>query len=120
MTKLFANGCFGIDAGQAVSGTAAQARSLRIASGRVWITIEGEQDDYWLGAGDSLTIPAKRLVVIEADKMASRIDFGAARQPAGAVGAVGVVRLGAQLGRLAQRLMAGKSNPAKHAPCGSH
>lgn len=117
MRELFAKGCVSIDPGQAVSRIADQSRSLRIVSGRVWITIEGELDDYWLGAGDSLTIPAKRLVVIEADKMASRIDFALPRHPADAIDAVG---LGAQLGQLAQRLMAGNSNPAKHAPCGSH
>jgi hypothetical protein len=113
MRELFANSCFHIDAGQAVSGVAGEARKLRVASGRVWLTVEGEAGDYWLGAGDSFTVPAGRLVVIEADKAASRIDVGGARRTSAAAG------LAAQLGRLAQRLVAGKSNATGPVPCGS-
>ncbi|MFM9438160.1 hypothetical protein ACFDR9_005263 [Janthinobacterium sp. CG_23.3] len=113
MRELFANSCFHIAAGQAVSGVAGQAQSLRIASGRVWLTVEGELGDYWLSAGDNFAVPAGRLVVIEADKVASRVDFSGARRPSIAAG------LGAQLNRLAQRLSVSKTGAMGYAPCGS-
>lgn len=108
MRELFANS-LNLQAGRAVSGVARKARKLRIASGRVWITVEGELNDYWLDAGATFCVPAGRLVVIEADKLDSRVDF--LSRPSAAAG------VGAQLGRMAQRLLAGKRRAA---PCASH
>ena len=110
MRNLFANRCFEIQAGHAVSGTAAQARTLRVASGRVWVTVEGERDDFWLRAGDSVSVAPGRLVVIEADQGASRIDF--LPLPCATFG------LGARLRNLTGRLVDGAAKPAG-APCGS-
>ncbi|WP_317205314.1 DUF2917 domain-containing protein [Janthinobacterium sp.] len=111
MRELFANS-LNLQAGQAVSGVARKTRSLRIASGRVWITVEGELSDYWLDAGATFCVPAGRLVVIEADKLDSRVDF--LSRPSAAAG------LAAQLGRLTQGLLAGKRHAANAAPCSSH
>jgi hypothetical protein len=71
MTNLFTNLKVIIAAGQVLSGSAERCQTLRVVSGRVWITVEGLPMDYWLFAGDSLTIPARRLIVVEADKTAS-------------------------------------------------
>lgn len=114
MRALFANSSLRLEAGQAVSGVAGDAQSLRIASGRVWITVEGDVSDYWLVAGDSFAMPTGRLVVIEADKAASKLDFSSARRPSAAPA------LGAQLRQLVQRLLPVKTCASKHAPCASH
>lgn len=40
---------------------------LCLLRGRVWITIEGEPQDWFAGAGEALTLPPGRLIVIECD-----------------------------------------------------
>lgn len=102
MRGLFTNNSLNIQAGQAVSGISADPQTLRIASGRVWITVEGVSADYWLNAGDTLAVMPGRLVVVEADKAASRIDFMPNRHQSS------LAKLRAQLGSLAQRLALGK------------
>jgi hypothetical protein len=82
MRGLFTNSSLNIQAGQAVSGIAANPHTLRINSGRVWITVEGIRQDYWLRAGDTFTVVPGRLIVIEADKIASRVDITPNRQQA--------------------------------------
>ncbi|OWW19425.1 DUF2917 domain-containing protein [Noviherbaspirillum denitrificans] len=71
MRGLFTNRTLSLPAGQAVSGTAAHADTLRIQRGRVWITVEGISHDYFLHAGDSFTAVPGRLTVLEADGDAS-------------------------------------------------
>lgn len=114
MRALFANSSLSLQAGQAVSGVASQAQCLRIASGRVWITVEGDLGDYWLSAGDSFALPAGRLIVIEADSVASKVDLSGTRRPSAAPA------LGAQLSQLVQRLLPAKTSAHPHAPCASH
>jgi len=40
---------------------------LHIQRGLVWVTVEGDEMDYWLRAGELLPLPVSRHVVIEAD-----------------------------------------------------
>jgi len=40
---------------------------LHIHRGLVWVTVEGDETDYWLRAGDLLQLPPVRHAVIEAD-----------------------------------------------------
>lgn len=40
---------------------------LHIHRGLVWVTVEGDETDYWLRAGDLLQLPPLRHAVIEAD-----------------------------------------------------
>lgn len=40
---------------------------LHIHRGLVWVTVEGDETDYWLRAGELLSLPVSRHVVIEAD-----------------------------------------------------
>lgn len=75
MNDLFAKNSHVISHGQLLTGVARQAKTVHVSSGLAWITVEGMPDDYWLHAGDYLSILPGRLVVIEAEKGASRIDI---------------------------------------------
>lgn len=76
MRDLFTEGYVDILAGQVVSGVAQQAETLSISSGCVWLTVEGVSQDYCLEAGDTLTVPAGRLVVMETISPCSLVRVG--------------------------------------------
>jgi len=97
MRGLFTNKTLAIRAGEAVSGVASRPQTLRIQRGRVWITVEGIQHDYFLHAGDTFTAVPGRLTVVEADQDAS-VDM---RRPNAALALKGI---GQWMGSLAQRL----------------
>jgi hypothetical protein len=80
MRKLFTKSSLCIAAGCTASGIFDRAETLQVGSGHVWITVEGAPDDHWLKAGESLTVPAGRLIVIEAHKLDSRIDLPGKRE----------------------------------------
>ncbi len=73
MRILFTNSRLNIKTGTTVSGISSQAETLNVVSGKVWLTVEGSPDDYWLSAGDSMVVAADRLVVIEAYREDSQI-----------------------------------------------
>jgi quercetin dioxygenase-like cupin family protein len=75
MRKLFTKSSLCIAAGATVSGISTEPETLHVTSGRVWVTVEGQLDDYWLQAGESITVDADRLIVIEADKADSRVNL---------------------------------------------
>ncbi|WP_025916949.1 DUF2917 domain-containing protein [Herminiimonas sp. CN] len=75
MKNIVANDSLVLQPGQLISVTSDAAQLMRIDCGRVWVTIEGDPMDHWLFGGDSLLLVPARHVVIEADKMFSRIDF---------------------------------------------
>ena len=81
MKNIAANDSLVLLPGQLISVTSDTAQLMRIDCGRVWVTITGDPDDYWLFGGDSLPLAAARHVVIEADKVFSRIDFLPSLQP---------------------------------------
>jgi len=66
MRILFTNSTLNIKDGMTVSGVSSQREVLNVLQGRVWLTIEGSPDDYWLGAGDTFVVEPGKLVVIEA------------------------------------------------------
>ncbi|SDX80788.1 Protein of unknown function [Collimonas sp. OK242] len=68
MRKLLANESLSIGTGQAMSVTAPVAQTLQIMQGRVWVTVAGQGDDYWLSAGQFLSVAADSHIVIEAIK----------------------------------------------------
>ena len=77
MRKLFTKGSqqsLALDAGQVMSVQTAAAETLQVISGRVWVTVSGQSDDYWLGAGQYLNVAAGAHVVLEADKGRSLIE----------------------------------------------
>lgn len=67
MRELFTKQMLTIEPGQAVSGVAKQEQSVRIVSGRAWVTVEGISHDYWLFTGDTLQVAPGLMTVIEAD-----------------------------------------------------
>lgn len=68
MRILFTNSTLNIKQGMTVSGMSSQRETLHVVQGQVWVTVEGSPDDYWLSAGDSMTMEADRLIVIEAHR----------------------------------------------------
>lgn len=74
MRGLFTKQVLSIPAGQAISGIAGRAHTLRVVQGRVWITVEGIPHDYWLHAGDTFTTIPGRMTVVEADQAEGRIE----------------------------------------------
>lgn len=74
MRGLFTSPSVTIPAGQIVAGVASRTETLRVRTGRVWITVEGIPHDYWLFAGDSFKVIPGRKVVVEAHEADSRID----------------------------------------------
>lgn len=102
MRGLFTTRSFTLNTGHALSGVARRTETLHILSGRAWITVEGLPQDYWLSAGDTLTVPHGRLTVIEADMADSRVEMLPHGQSA--------------LQRLARRL-AGMRGGNAQAPC---
>lgn len=102
MRGLFTNKSVNIQAGQAVSGISNAPQTMRIMSGRVWITVEGVKLDYWLKAGDTFAVIPGRLVVVEADHTPSRVDLMPNRHQSSLAG------IGTQVKNLTQRLLHGK------------
>lgn len=78
MRELFTNKSLTIAGGHAVSGIAKEAQTMRIVSGRVWITVEGISHDYWLFAGDTFALTPGVLTVMEADGAGSKVELAAA------------------------------------------
>ncbi|MEN3292703.1 MAG: hypothetical protein V7642_1956 [Burkholderiales bacterium] len=95
MRDLFTTRSLSIAAGHAVSGTAKEAQTLRVLSGRLWITVEGLSHDYWLFAGDTFTLTPGVMTVMEADGAAGTVELANAGKATGWRG------FGAQLRRLA-------------------
>ncbi len=66
MRILFTNSTLHIKDGMTVSGVSNRRETLNVVRGRMWVTVEGSTDDYWLGAGDTFSVEPDKLVVIEA------------------------------------------------------
>lgn len=79
MQNLFTKQSLNIAAGNVVSGVPDREQTVRVECGKVWITIEGSRQDYWLRAGQSVTVVPGRLVVIESDALDSRVSLPAMR-----------------------------------------
>jgi hypothetical protein len=73
MQTLFAQQSHNLSGGSTLSGVTDSELILRVVSGRVWVTFEGQPEDHWLHAGRSLTLLPGRMVVVESDPGSSRI-----------------------------------------------
>lgn len=62
-------------AGQVMSLHADSAETLQVTCGRVWVTISGQSDDYWLNPGDYLNVAAGSRMVLEADQGRSVVNL---------------------------------------------
>jgi len=74
MKKINAKDSLILSAGESISVSADITLKLSIDCGRVWVTQEGDEYDYWLLAGDILVLQPLRHIVIEADGQFSRVD----------------------------------------------
>jgi len=81
MTNNFANPSYTITAGKTLSGVSPVDRKVRVVCGRVWLTIAGENCDFWLTDDETVVIPANRMVVVEADQKASLIELQTVTSP---------------------------------------
>ncbi|HYD97473.1 MAG TPA: DUF2917 domain-containing protein [Noviherbaspirillum sp.] len=70
MRGLFTSKTHTILSGQALSGIAERAHTLKVQRGRIWVTVEGIRHDYFLHAGDAFTAIPGKLTVVEADQEA--------------------------------------------------
>ncbi|PFH11925.1 Protein of unknown function (DUF2917) [Collimonas sp. PA-H2] len=75
MQTLFKQQSHTLSGGSVLSGVTEQHVILKVVSGRVWVTFEGQPEDHWLHAGRSLTLLPGRMVVVEADPGNSRISL---------------------------------------------
>ncbi len=75
MLVNFAMNRYAIGAGLTLSGKLKQQRHLQVARGRVWVTVEGQGDDFWLSAGQSMALPAHRLLVLQAENEESEVEL---------------------------------------------
>lgn len=75
MKKLSAHEPLALSPWQLVSVMVEASQEIRIDCGLVWITIEGDANDYWLAAGATLELVPGRHIVIEADRFFSRIEL---------------------------------------------
>ncbi|MBC3871683.1 DUF2917 domain-containing protein [Undibacterium oligocarboniphilum] len=91
MTNNFTNQSLSLQAGETVSGISEQARQIRLSRGRVWLTIAGVDADFWLHAGETMTIPAHRLIVLEADQQDSQLEFCSVRNTVNTPASSGVL-----------------------------
>lgn len=66
MQKTTIEGIWTLAPGQLVSIELEQALSLEVMSGRVWLTIEADSNDYWLSAEQGMDLPQDRHIVLEA------------------------------------------------------
>lgn len=55
--------------------TASRGLLLRVRSGSLWVTLEGDATDHWLEAGASLRLEGPGLVVIEAVASPARFEL---------------------------------------------
>jgi hypothetical protein len=49
--------------------------TLRVCCGLLWVTVEGEAADMWLGTGDTIALPARAKIWVSADTPGSRFDL---------------------------------------------
>lgn len=113
MRGLFTNKTLTIPSGEAISGTASRIQTLRIQRGRVWITVEGINHDYFLHAGDSFTAVPGRLTVVEADQEAS-IEL---HRPNGGRVLQGIGQWIARLAQAWTRKAVIQTSPKRHRTC---
>ncbi|WP_230414324.1 DUF2917 domain-containing protein [Collimonas silvisoli] len=83
MQTLFKQQTHTMTAGSTLSGVTDSHLTLRVVSGRVWVTFEGQPEDHWLHAGRSLRLLPGRMVVVEADPGNSRITLNRKPQRGG-------------------------------------
>lgn len=75
MRKIDSKTALMLPPGRLVSVLAELDICLSMECGLAWITVEGDEEDYWLTAGASLHLPARRRIVIEAERDMVRLEL---------------------------------------------
>ena len=64
-----------LSAAQVWSATPSSMLYLQVISGRIWLTVSDDAQDYWLAAGAQMQLPGGRHIVIEADQCGARLQL---------------------------------------------
>ncbi|MDR5761492.1 DUF2917 domain-containing protein [Caballeronia sp. LZ035] len=75
-------------------------QTLRVTRGQIWLTIEGQTDDHWLGAGDSVELPPYTTIWVSGNREASWFSMASTSAPVRTRGPGDMLR--AWFGRRAQ------------------
>lgn len=75
MLVKLAKQAYTIESHGVLSGVLEQPQLLQVCRGRVWLTVEGSTEDYWLSAGDVSVLPAGKLLVLEAEQQAAVVQI---------------------------------------------
>lgn len=81
MQKVFTRKMLHIDAGQAISLWERNMVRLQVVSGRVWVTAEGVDDDYWLNPGEEMEFSGGKRIVVETGNRPGSIAVQPLRPP---------------------------------------
>lgn len=49
-----------------------RASTFKVLSGQIWLTVEGQSEDHWLGAGESIELPRGSVAWISAGQTNAR------------------------------------------------
>ena len=50
----------------------ARPSTFKVISGEIWLTIEGDSEDYWLATGESIELPRRTVAWISAGRAGAR------------------------------------------------
>jgi quercetin dioxygenase-like cupin family protein len=53
----------------------ARPSTFKVLSGEIWLTVEGESEDHWLVAGESIELPRRALAWISASQGGARFSL---------------------------------------------
>ena len=84
MQNIFNNKPVQLAQGEVVALRIKGRVKLKVMTGRVWVTLQGDSADYWLCGGQQIDIPGYGILVIEAACGSSQVVMELPRQCAGA------------------------------------
>ena len=80
MQNIFINRSLHLRTGELATVQINGAIKLQIGKGRVWITMEGAPDDYWLSGGEQIEIAVRGMLVVEGADASSQVQLGLPQQ----------------------------------------
>ena len=81
MQNIFNNKPVQLAQGEVVALRIKGRVKLKVMTGRVWVTLQGDSADYWLCGGQQIDIPGYGILVIEAACGSSQVVMELPRQP---------------------------------------
>jgi len=80
MQNIFINRSLHLRTGEVATLQVNGAVRLQVGNGRVWITMEGAPDDYWLSAGEQIEIAGRGMLVVEGADASSQVQLSLPQQ----------------------------------------